>query len=65
MISEQRRAYNGVKKKLREAGIKYGLLFPAGLIFTFGAEQKIFQKPADAEAFIDRFVTPATTSTAP
>ena len=44
---------------MREAGIKYGLLFPAHLIFTFGTDRKIFQKPADAEAFIDRFVTPA------
>lgn len=64
-ISEQRRAYDGVKKKLREVGIKHGLLIPARLTFTFGAEQKIFQKPADAEAFIDRFVTPASTATTP
>ena len=28
-ISEQRRAYDRVKKKLREAGIRHGLLFPA------------------------------------
>lgn len=61
-VTEQRRAFDGVKKKLRDAGVKHGLLFPARLIFTFGTEQKIFQKPADAESFIDMFVTPATTT---
>lgn len=58
-ISELRRAFDGAKKKLRDAGVKHGILFPARLILTFGAEQKIFLKPADAEAFIDRFITPA------
>lgn len=61
-VSEQRRAFDGVKKKLREAGIKHGLLFPARLNLTFGTEQKTFLKPTDAEAFIDKFVTPAATA---
>lgn len=51
-VSEQCRAFDGVKKKLREAGIKHGLLFPAHLILTLGSEQKIFLKPSDAEKFI-------------
>lgn len=58
-VSEQRRAFDGAKKKLRDAGIKHGLLFPARLIFSHGTELKIFQKPADAEAFKDRFITTA------
>lgn len=58
-ITEQRRSFDGVKKKLREAGIQHGLLFPARLILTFGFEQKVFLKPYDAETFIDEFITPA------
>uniref|UniRef100_A0A8C9ZAX5 L1 transposable element RRM domain-containing protein n=1 Tax=Sander lucioperca TaxID=283035 RepID=A0A8C9ZAX5_SANLU len=58
-IMEQRRAFDGVKKKLRDAGIKHGLIFPARLIFTFGSEQKTFQDPADAETYIDRFINVA------
>lgn len=52
-ILEQCCAFDGAKKKL--AGIKHGLLFPAQLIFTQGTEQKIFEEPVDAKAFIDRF----------
>lgn len=50
-ISEQRWAFHGVKKKLREAGIKHGLLFPARLILTLGSKQNIYLKPFDGEMF--------------
>lgn len=56
---EERRAFNRVKKKLRDAGIKHGLIFPARLIFTFGSEQKTFQDPAAVETYIDRFINVA------
>lgn len=58
-VTEQRRAFDGAKKKLRDAGIKHGLLFPARLIFNRGTEQKIFQDATDAETFIDKFITSA------
>lgn len=56
-VTEQRRAFDGAKKKLRDAGVKHGILFPARLTFNYGTEQKIFQDAKDAETFIDRFIT--------
>lgn len=63
-VNEQRRAFDGAREKLRRAGIKHGILFPARLILTHGNEQKIFQKPADAEAFINS-IAPNNAATGP
>ncbi len=52
----QRRNFDVVKKKLKEAGVRYGLLFPARLIVTHGSEKRIFNSVADAEAFANTII---------
>lgn len=46
---QQKRAEYADIKKLRGAGIHYGLLFPARLIVTVGEEQCIYATPDEAE----------------
>lgn len=41
-IQQRRAEYGDIKKKLRRAGIHYGLLFPARLIVTVGEEQCLY-----------------------
>ncbi len=52
----QRRNFDVVKKKLKEAGVRYGLLYPARLIVTHGSEKRIFNSVADAEAFANTII---------
>lgn len=51
-VLSQRRAFDGVKKKLKEAGIRFGMLFPARLIVTQGNKKKIFGSLSEAEDFV-------------
>ncbi|KAL1255619.1 hypothetical protein QQF64_013680 [Cirrhinus molitorella] len=55
-VLSQRRAFKGVKKKLKEAGIRFGLVFPARLIVTQGNEKKIFGSVSEAEEFVKSVV---------
>lgn len=55
-VMSQRRNFDGVKKKLKEAGVRYGLLFPARLIVTQGSEKRIFNSVEDAEAFANTII---------
>ncbi len=52
----QRRNFDIVKKKLKEASVRYGLLFPARLIVTHRSEKRIFNSVADAEAFANTII---------
>lgn len=52
-VLSQRRAFDGVKRKLKEAGIRYGMLFPARLLVTQGTTKKIFGSVSDAESFVN------------
>ncbi|KAL0159840.1 hypothetical protein M9458_043565, partial [Cirrhinus mrigala] len=56
-VLSQRRNFDGVKKKLKEAGVRHGLLFPARLIVTHGSEKMIFTSVEDAEAFANEITT--------
>ncbi|RXN10895.1 putative transposase element L1Md-A101/L1Md-A102/L1Md-A2 [Labeo rohita] len=55
-VLSQRRAFDGVKKKLKEAGIRFGLLFPARLIVTQDNKKKIFGSVPEAEEFVKSIV---------
>lgn len=52
-VLSQRRAFDGVKRKLKEAGIRFGMLFPARLLVTHGTNKKIFGSVSDAELFVN------------
>lgn len=52
-VSSQRKQFDGAREKLRAKGIKYGLLYPARLIFTHEKTKKIFSSPQEAESYID------------
>ncbi len=52
-VLSQRKAFDEVKNKLKEAGIHFGLLFPARLIVTQGNKKKIFGSVAEAEDFVN------------
>lgn len=47
-IQQRRAEYGDIKKKLRGAGVRYGLLFPARLIVTVDDEQHIYTTPDEA-----------------
>lgn len=55
-VLSQRRAFDGVKKKLKEAGIRFGMLFPARLIVTQGTNKKIFGSVSEAEVFVNTVI---------
>lgn len=52
-VSAKRKLFDGARDKLSAKGIKYGLLYPASLIFTHGKTKKIFSSPQEAESYID------------
>lgn len=45
-----------MKKKLKEAGIRFGMLFPARLIVTQGTNKKIFGSVSEAEVFVNTVI---------
>ncbi len=53
-LSRRRAAFNPVKAKLRQAGIKYGMFHPADLRVTCDGISHSFKEPADVEDFLAR-----------
>lgn len=47
-IQHKRAEYSDIKKKLRDAGIRYGLLFPAKLMVTVKGQKYIYTSPTEA-----------------
>uniref|UniRef100_A0AAV2JIS7 L1 transposable element RRM domain-containing protein n=1 Tax=Knipowitschia caucasica TaxID=637954 RepID=A0AAV2JIS7_KNICA len=53
-VGRQRAAFNQVKTKLRDAGVKYRMLFPAKLEITVDDSRMTFIDPCAVERFINR-----------
>uniref|UniRef100_A0A3P9PX26 L1 transposable element RRM domain-containing protein n=1 Tax=Poecilia reticulata TaxID=8081 RepID=A0A3P9PX26_POERE len=53
-IHKQPKQYDGVHKRLRELGLRHGIIPPAKLILTYQGEPFRFNTPAEVQAFIDR-----------
>lgn len=52
-VSAKRKLFDRAREKLNAKGIRYGLLYPARLIFTHGQTKKICTSPQEAESYID------------
>lgn len=52
-VLSQRWLFDGVKKKLKEVGLRFGMLFTACLIVTQGTNKKIFGLVSEAEVFVN------------
>lgn len=52
-ITRKRKGFDQVKKRLREAGIPYSLLYPARLRITHNGSTKVFDTPEKALSFTD------------
>lgn len=53
-LHKQRRRFDGVKCKLRELDIQYGIVFPARLRITYGGRSHFFDNPSETEIFITK-----------
>lgn len=53
-LSCRRTAFNPVKARLRQAGIKYGMFYPADLRITCDGVSRTFKDLADVENFLTR-----------
>ncbi|KAL3043438.1 hypothetical protein OYC64_003328 [Pagothenia borchgrevinki] len=51
-LHKQRRRFDGVKRRLREMDVQYGIVFPARLRVTHGGRSCFFDNPSDRENFI-------------
>lgn len=58
-VAKWRAAFNPVKARLREAGIEFGLLFPARLRITHNGGRHFFDSPLQANEFIQGVLSPA------
>lgn len=58
-VMKDRREFDAVRVKLREAGIRHGFLFPARLIFTHAGHTNIFDSPKEAATYVDEQMKPA------
>lgn len=47
-VQLKRKEYAEIKDKLRRAGVRYGLLFPARLMVTIDGQKKIYKTPGEA-----------------
>ena len=54
-IVKKRREFDAVKKKLREANIRYFLQYPSTLSVTVDGKQKLFRSPKEAAVFFANF----------
>lgn len=52
-VLRKRKAFDDVKKRLRDIGAKYMMLYPATLKITHGGESKSFDSSAKAMSFVD------------
>ena len=57
-VSKQRASFNDIKRKLRDAKVKYGLLFPARLIVSVDNKRYSFDSPEEAETFYVSTIAP-------
>ncbi|CAM4718188.1 unnamed protein product [Leuciscus chuanchicus] len=53
-LTQKRRLFDPVKKKLREMGIRYALLYPSTLRIHIGDEDHLCNSPEEAEAKVLR-----------
>lgn len=53
-VQKQRRQYNGVKQKLRELHLDFGLIFPAKMRIFHKGSRHLFHTPEEVEVFIQR-----------
>lgn len=56
-LLKRRRQYDDIKKKLREAGKSYSLLYPATLRVIIDGKPKLFRTPGEAYEFFRDFVS--------
>lgn len=54
--AKRRAQFQDVRAKLREAGIKHGIIHPATLIITFNGETKYFQDHKAAETYFSKVI---------
>lgn len=52
-VVRKRKGFEDVKKRLRDIGTKYMMLYPATLKIVHGGEARSFDSPAKAMAFVD------------
>ena len=52
-IQQQRREYTEIRRRLREKGLKYSLLYPSKLRVTDGTYTHFFETPAQAVEWLD------------
>ena len=57
-VMKDRKEFDAVRLKLKEAGIRHGFLFPARLIFTHAGQTKIFDSSKEAAAYVDKHTQP-------
>lgn len=57
-VMKDRRDFDPVRLKLKEANVRHGFLFPARLIFTHADQTKIFVSPKEAAAYVDKHIKP-------
>ena len=58
-VMKDRKEFEAVRLKLKEAGVRHGFLFPARLIFTHAGQTKIFESPKEAASYADKHIQPA------
>lgn len=51
-VHQKQREFDGVRQKLRNMGIRHGILVPARLVVTYKGSTQTFKTPTEAEAFI-------------
>lgn len=52
-VHKQQKRFDNARLKLREIGIRYGMLFPARLLVTHGGQTRTFGSPSEVEKFIE------------
>lgn len=55
-LARKRAAYNDVKLALFQKGVRFRMMYPAGLVVTFEAQTFTFESPEDAQEFFKRQV---------
>lgn len=53
-IHKKHKAFDAVRQKLRDMGIRHGIRFPAKLLLTHNGNTRSFDNPSDVEDFIRR-----------
>uniref|UniRef100_A0A9J7YG37 Uncharacterized protein n=1 Tax=Cyprinus carpio carpio TaxID=630221 RepID=A0A9J7YG37_CYPCA len=52
-VMKQRQAFDPVRKRLREAGVRSGFIYPARLRVSSDTMDRVFSSPQDAETFAE------------